>query len=287
MTLDNQTTKFFKHDSSILAYWQTIKYSAALSVEEELELVENAMRGDEDSKNKLVVGHQRFIFSVAKQYAKTVDEIIDYVNEGTMGMLMAIDSYDPTRGFRFITYASYYIRRQMNAYSNFTNNMLYSGNKCRFQNKLKQINKEYFNENGFYPSMNTIKEIFKEKYNINVKSISDLYTITFEDIDFNKDDESYDVNREKEFNDATYSVNDYEKNVESEYIHSLIMSSFEKLSKRERDVIQMFYGIGDYAEPMSSDDIAEKFNMTTSAINNIKLRAINKLKRVLTYKNVA
>lgn len=284
MNLDKETTKFFKHDNAIRAYWRSIKESPALSVDEELELVEKASNGDEEAKQKLTIGHQRFIFAVAKQYAKTQDEIIDYVNEGTIGMLSAIDSYDPTRGFRFITYASYYIRRQMNAYASFTNNLLYSGNKTRYQNKVKRINREYFIENGFYPSLETVKNIIKEKYDIEVKHISDLYTITFDDIEFEREDNSTDTGREKTFNNATYSVNSYEDDINKEYIHSVLFSSLDKLNEKEKDIIQMFFGIGKYNEPVCSDDIAIKYNITTSGANAIKQRALEKLKSVLTYK---
>jgi RNA polymerase primary sigma factor len=284
MNLDKETTKFFKHDNAIRAYWRSIKESPALSVDEELELVEKASNGDEEAKRKLTIGHQRFIFAVAKQYAKTQDEIIDYVNEGTIGMLSAIDSYDPTRGFRFITYASYYIRRQMNAYASFTNNLLYSGNKTRYQNKVKRINREYFIENGFYPSLETVKNIIKEKYNIEVKHISDLYTITFDDIEFEREDNSTDTGREKTFNNATYSVNSYEDDINKEYIHSVLFSSLDKLNEKEKDIIQMFFGIGKYNEPVCSDDIAIKYNITTSGANAIKQRALEKLKSVLIYK---
>ena len=284
MTLDNQTTKIFSHDKSILAYWQTIKSAPTPTVEEELELVNMAKNGDDEAKSKLIIGHQRFIFSVAKQYSKTVDEIIDYVNEGTIGLLDAIDDYDPTRGFRFITYASYFIRRQMNHYANFVNVTLYSGNKCRYQSKVKEINREYFNEFGFYPSLDTIKEIFNEKYGIAVKSVNDLYNVVVEDIDFSNEDDMTCSAREKEFNFATYSTNNYLDDEESEFMHNAIMSSLSILKPREQDIIQMFFGIGEYTEPSSSSTIAKKYNMTASAVNMIKQRALDKLKDVLTYK---
>jgi RNA polymerase sigma factor (sigma-70 family) len=196
----------------------------------------------------------------------------------------AIDDYDPTRGFRFITYASYFIRRQMNHYANFVNVTLYSGNKCRYQSKVKEINREYFNEFGFYPSLDTIKEIFNEKYGIAVKSVNDLYHVVVEDIDFSNEDDMTCSAREKEFNFATYSTNNYLDNEESEFMHNAIMSSLSILKPREQDIIQMFFGIGEYTEPSSSSTIAKKYNMTASAVNMIKQRALDKLKDVLTYK---
>lgn len=284
MTLENSQKKFFDNNKSILAYWQTIKSVPVPTVEEELVLVERAKNGDESARERLSVGNQRIIFSIAKQYAKTSNEIIDYVNEGTMGLLQAIDTYDSTRGFRFITYASYYIRRQMNLYATYGSQILYSGNKGRYQPKLKEIRQAYFNENGFYPSSNTICAIFKEKYNIDVKSVQDLYDIVVDDIVFENEDASTNTGREKEFNNATYSVNEYDTECDKDYLKSLISSSYTSLNKKEKDVIQMLFGVGSYSSPHTTDCIAEKYNVTVQCINAIKKKALEKMRKTLSYK---
>lgn len=284
MTLDNTTKKIFSSNKSILSYWQSIKNIPVPTVEEELVLIKNAQKGDDDARTKLIVGNQRFIFAVAKQYAKKADEIIDYVNEGTMGLLNAIDTYDPTRGFRFITYASYYIRREMHLYSNYDNQMLYSGNKGRYQTKLRKIKSEYYNKNGFYPSYETICDIFKEKYNIVVKSIHDLYDVVINDITFDSEDDFTNINREREFNNVTYSINDYDKETDKEYIHNIISSSLCSLNDKEKDVIQMLFGVGSYSSPHTTDCIAEKYNVTVQCVNAIKKKALEKMRKSLTYK---
>lgn len=289
MSLDvkNTQTKLFEYDKTILSFWQSIKNYPIPSAEEELELYYGAVKGDAEAKSKLIMGHQRFIFALAKQYAKTCDELIDYCNEGTIGLVKAIDMYDPTRGFRFITFASHYIRREMNLFMKYINAMVYSGNSAKYETKLKEINKEFFKENGFYPSFTEICEIFKEKYDMNVKNVSDLYDILIEDITFNVDENAADSNREKEFNNATVQGNLYEDEVEKEHLKTFINRGLAFLTERECDVIKMLFGIGEYTEPHSTDDVAYKYNLTTASINNIRLSALEKLRNVIPIKLVA
>ena len=289
MSLDvkNTQTKIFDYDDTILAYWQSIKNCPIPDVDEELELYKKTISGDNDAKSKLIMGHQRFIFAMAKQYAKTCDELIDYCNEGTIGLVKAIDMYDPSRGFRFLTFASYYIRREMNLYMRFINSMVYSGNRAKYESKLKEINKQFFKENGFYPSFTEICEIFKEKYDITVKNVGDLYDILIEDISFNADENAADNNREKEFNNATRYENLYEKDVEDEYLKDYVNKGLCFLSERERDVIKMLFGIDEYTEPYTTADVAYKLNITTASVNNIKNSALEKLRRVMSVKLVA
>lgn len=277
-------TKLFDYDKNTLLYWQSIKNYPVPSPEEEEQLFKMVLDGDEEAKNKLIMGHQRIIFSMAKQYAKSNSEIIDYVNEGTIGLMKAIDTYDITRGFRFITYAMYYIKREMNAYYNNTNHMVYSSNVHKYQVKLRLLKKQFCEENGYEPTPEEIIRLFKEKYDITIKNSCDLYSIIVNDIVFDDEDEINSTSREIEFNKASCSYNDYETESNNDFIKYVLNKSLTNLKERERDIIEMFFGVGKYDTAFSIDDIAEKYNTSTTNIGAIKRNTLLKLKDILPNK---
>lgn len=283
LNITNHSLKMLKQDETILAYMRSIKNYDVPSPQEELELVKNAQSGDIDSQNRLIMGHQRFVYALAKQYAKTEHEVIDYVNEGNIGLATAIETYNSTLGFRFITYASHYIRRSMNYYMRSIDKIVYGCTAQKYLPKVKRIKSEYFSKYGYYPTISTIKEIFHEKYGIKVKNYKDLFDIEINGIEY--DDESeHGKKAENEFNDYSASYNDYETNVEKDYLKSVVISGISQLSEKEADVISMLFGIGKYNEPLFIDDVAEKYKLTVAAANMLKKKILEKLKRKISYK---
>ena len=101
LNLSNFHTKIFAHSNN--QFLQDIKKFDVPTPEEELALFELAKNGDKEAKDKLFMGHQRFIYALAKRYSKNETEVLDYVNEGNIGLSIAFDKYNPTVGVRFIT----------------------------------------------------------------------------------------------------------------------------------------------------------------------------------------
>lgn len=281
MTLNvaNFGTKLIERTNVNSAYLRSIRDYNVPTTEEELVLCRLAKNGDENAKNQLVMGHQRLIYSFAKQYAKDSTEIIDYVNEGTIGLIKAIDTYDESKGFKFITYASYYIRREMRYFMNSTNVMVERSNFFKLDAKLKQIKHDFYNDNGYYPSVETIINLFKTRFNIDVKDRSDVFDVIINSTSVNKDEDNYNSEVETLFNSKTYYSNEYEDVINKDYIKNRVLTLVNTLSERDADIIKMLYGIGEYDREYSISDIAEKHNLNKASIGIIKNKALIKMSR--------
>lgn len=287
MRFDKTYTKFFERDFFITTYLNNIAQYTPPTPERENQLVKDVQNGNEEALSELVMGHQRIIFAMAKKYAKNKSELIDYVNEGTIGLITAIEKYDETHGVRFITYASHYIRRQMNEYLTFNRDQVDITNRRRFGGKLKQIKRECFNQTGVLPSNEEIITLFKERYNINIKNIADIYDVKMHTINIDKDDDNFDSDVDDRFNNATSQSNDYNNTIEDDHIKYIITNALTKLNEKDADIIKMSYGIGEYDREYSIEDIAYKYNISSSAMRTRKMKIIDKLKKFLITKNVA
>lgn len=283
LDITNVSTKIFSKRN--LQFLQDIKRFPVPSVDEELLLFEMAKNGDNEAKNKLFMGHQRFIYSLAKQFSCDGEDVLDYVNEGNIGMSIAFTKYDPSVGVRFITYASNYIRREMNAYYLKTNNIIQQTNKQKFRAKIKKIKESYFNEYGFYPSVDEIVLQLKEKYDINVKDKSDVYEVFINSININKDDEHYNSDIAHSFDKKTLSYNSYEKDMDAENIKYFIDEVLKTVKKRDADIIKLSFGI-DCDRECSTEEIADKYNITTANVNNIKNKVLKHIKENFVYREV-
>ena len=284
LNIKNLETKFFANRST--QFLQDIKNFKVPSPEEEILLFEKAKNGDKLAKDKLFMGHQRFIYALAKQYSTNGDEILDYVNEGNVGMSIAFDNFDPSVGVKFITYASHYIRREMNRFLNNTNVIVRQTNNAKFKSKVREIKNDFFKKNGFYPNSNEIIFTLKEKYGFNVKNEQDIYDIEFNSINIDKDDNNYNSDAECSYNMKTSSFNDYEKEIEKESIKNQIENILSLLNERDADIIKMTFGIG-YSRQYTFEEIAEKHNLKESSINILKGKILEKLRNKCIYNNVA
>lgn len=283
LDITNVSTKIFSKRN--LQFLQDIKRFPVPSVDEELLLFEMAKNGDNEAKNKLFMGHQRFIYSLAKQFSYDGEDVLDYVNEGNIGMSIAFTKYDPSVGVRFITYASNYIRREMNAYYLKTNNIIQQTNKQKFRAKIKNIKATYFNEYGFYPSVDEIVCQLKEKYGINVKDKSDVYEVFINSININKDDENYNSDIAHSFDKKTLSYNSYEQDIDIEDIKHFIDEALKTVKKRDADIIKLSFGIGCDRE-CSTEEIADRYNITRANVNNIKNKVLKHIKENFILRDV-
>ena len=283
LNIKNLETKIFSTRN--LQFLQDIKNYKVPTVDEELLLFELAKGGDESAKNTLFMGHQRFIYSLAKQYSKNGENVLDYVNEGNIGMSIAFNSYNPTIGVRFITYASNYIRREMNAYLNKTNNIVQQTNKQKFKSKVKKIKESYFKNYGVYPTVDEIITQLHDDYNISVKERSDIYDLCVNSINIDKDDDNYNSDVMSNYNKFTSSYNTYEDTINSDDNKYFINEILKSVKTRDANIVKLLFGI-DCDRQYSADEVADKYDITTANVNNIKNKVIEQLKNKYTYRMV-
>lgn len=279
--------KYFVNSTSTNQYLNDIRRYTKMTPEEEEALFTRYINGDASAKKEIFLRNQRFIYSLAKRYAKTEDEVMDYVGEGNIGLNEAIDKYEPNKGFKFMTYAVWYIRRSMNYYLTDTKNMINRTNNLKIAKKIDKFKQKFYTSEGRYPDENEIMEHLKNAYNIEIKNISDVYDVSISSISegASSDDDEYTVEKESIFTERTSADNEYEKNVQNDYAKSIIMKLLQNVSISEMKILSMRYGLDGKGE-MNVEDIAEEMGLSISNINSLIDNATKKMKKYAIEKRV-
>lgn len=267
--------------AEIDTYIKSFKQHELLTKEEEMkcfDMYKNGTPAERDrAVERLIMANQRFVFSLAKKYAKgNSDKILDYVNEGNIGIMNAIEKFEPERGYKFITCAVWYIRQQMTAYSLTTDLFLRKTNNAKIGNNVLKFKKEFWNTYHREPTCDEILEDL-DKRGIKIKNKFDVEDLVKSSIDstLNDDNMTFETNPVYVQNSAT--ENDFETEIDKDYERQMTESLLSNLDDRSRNIIMQIYGIGHEA-PVDIEVIAENLNLTPTRVNQIKNGAIKKLK---------
>lgn len=272
-----------RQDASLGLYFKDVSKLSLLSPEEEIELTKRVKEGDEKAIKKLIESNLRFVISVAKQYQGKGLPLIDLIQEGNCGLIQSARLFDPDKGFRFISYAVWWIRQSiMKAISEQCRTIRVPMNQIVCINKINKAAEKFEQLNGRKPSTEELeKETNIEASKIGNTVISAKRTVSLE-IPLEGEETSYllDIIPDKESvsADSITTKSDITNSIE------LVLS---KLPYRDRDILRMSFGIG--MQPMPNDEIANRFGIGTervrqiqhSAINFIRKNYINDLKELL------
>ena len=270
MLIGNNKYKYFNGNRCLSLFLTDIRRIPLATLDEEEELVVSFKEGDQRAKDRLIEANLRFIYSVAKVYARNEDEVLDYVNEGVVGLETALDRFDLTKGYKFLTYGVWYIRRQMNTFlltrrQTITN----SAPVAHVQKKMDLVKQKNYAETGRLLSDKEALAIVKESFDVKVKDERVLSTISMSSIDEPLSDD-YTVSESDRFTEKTSSENGYNDRVEKEYQEQLINYYLSHLSEKERDIVKMRYGIGPYAgREISKSEISVKHNIDPDRVDRI------------------
>lgn len=266
---------------SLDKYLQDICSEELLTPEEEVQLAQRIKAGDQAALEKLTKSNLRFVVSVAKQYQNQGLSLPDLINEGNVGLIKAAKRFDETRGFKFISYAVWWIRQSiLQAIAENSRIVRLPSNQLGALNKLKKEISRLEQELERPPSEEELSELLdipqdkiKTILGISGRHISiDAPLATDEDVNFvdvlpNEDIPSTD--------DALMQ----------ESLRMEIERSLATLTNCERDVIKMYYGIG-FSHALSLDEIAMKFNLTRERVRQIKEKGLKRLKTSSKSKNL-
>ena len=259
-TLSNTNVKFMEGAPNLKSYMAFLRKNDTISQEKEKELFRRYRTlGDEKARDEIFYHNQRFIYSNAKIYARNSDEVLDYVNEGNIGMDEAFKKFDPSRGLKFITFAVWYIRRNMNYYLINTRDMICKTNSMKLFKKTDKIMQRFYNEHGYDPTLEDVKEILENEYNIIINDISDLYDLNITSAN-SEIDEGSTFEDSEEFNDKTASENEYNSNVEKEYNKAVVRSLLKLVDTEHQEKIKKLYGI-DYDHAYTMSELAKEYGM--------------------------
>ena len=280
--MKQKTAIITKQTPEIEAYLRSIRKYQPLSQEEENEVFKMYHSNDPDAKKKaidtLVKANQRFIFSLAKDYAKGDEtKVLDYVNEGSIGIINAIDKFDQTRGFKFISFAVWYIRQAMTNYAQTTDLFLRKSNNAKIGNNILKIRTAFFQENHREPTTDEIKEALAKK-GIKIKENKDLEDVIRNSLDSVWGDESTFENNPRYIQHSAIQ-NEYEKEMDDEDNKSVVGKLLQTLDERSQLVIKQLFGIG-YESPVDIEVVAENLGLTPTRVGQIKNAALKKLTSV-------
>ncbi len=261
-----------RESASLDKYLQEISKEEMVSAEEEVELAQLIRKGDKKALERLTRANLRFVVSVAKQYQNQGLSLPDLINEGNLGLLKAAERFDETRGFKFISYAVWWIRQSiLQAISEQSRIVRLPLNQVGSVNKINREISKFEQENERRPSVHEIadnidlpQEKIDDAMNISGRHLSvdapfsDAEDGSLLDVLINEDIPPTDVS------------------LVSESLKSEIQSALSVLNERERNVIEASYGLG--MQELTLEEIGEKYGLSRERVRQIKEKAIRKLR---------
>jgi len=262
-----------RETASLDKYLQEIGKVDLITADMEVELAQRIKAGDQIALEKLTKANLRFVVSVAKQYQNQGLTLPDLINEGNLGLIKAAKRFDETRGFKFISYAVWWIRQSiLQALAEQSRIVRLPLNKIGSINKINKTFARLEQENERPPSA---EEIAKE-LDMTVTDVKESMKNSGRHVSMDapliegEDSNLYDVLNSGE------SPNP-DKSLLHESLKVEILRALETLTPREADVVKLYFGLGD-AHPMTLEEIGETFDLTRERVRQIKEKAILRLK---------
>lgn len=262
-----------RETASLDKYLQDIGREELITAEEEVELARRIKGGDEKALDKLVKANLRFVVSVAKQYQNQGLSLPDLINEGNLGLIKAAQRFDETRGFKFISYAVWWIRQSiLQALAEQSRLVRLPLNQVGSLNKIKKATSRLEQEFERPPSVEEIAQ----KLDIPEHKLDKALRITTRYVSM---DAPIAEDEDTKFLDVFMSDDTprTDTNLMRESLNKEIQRSLSTLTEKERDVINLYYGIG-MNHGLTLDEIGAKFNLTRERVRQIKEKAIRRLK---------
>jgi RNA polymerase primary sigma factor len=262
-----------RETASLDKYLQEIGKVDLITADEEVELAQRIKAGDQRALEKLTKANLRFVVSVAKQYQNQGLTLPDLINEGNLGLIKAAQRFDETRGFKFISYAVWWIRQSiLQALAEQSRIVRLPLNKIGSINKINKMYALLEQSNERPPSA---EEIAKE-LDMTVNDVKESMKNSGRHLSMDaplvegEDSNLYDVLRSGE-----------SPNPDRELIHESLQTEIERaletLTPREADVVRLYFGLSDQ-HPMTLEEIGETFDLTRERVRQIKEKAIRRLK---------
>ena len=261
-----------RESASLDKYLQEIGKEELISVEEEVELAQRIKKGDRTALEKMTRANLRFVVSVAKQYQNQGLSLPDLINEGNLGLIKAAEKFDETRGFKFISYAVWWIRQSiLQALAEQSRIVRLPLNQVGSLNKINKAFSRFEQQYERAPSTDELAEALElpnEKVKDTLK-VSGRHVSVDAPFVEGEDNSLLDV-----------LPNNDSPNADTGLIHESLNREIERalatLTERERDIIKFFFGIG--VQEMTLEEIGEKFGLTRERVRQIKEKAIRRLR---------
>ncbi|HPE57743.1 MAG TPA: RNA polymerase sigma factor RpoD/SigA [Bacteroidales bacterium] len=264
-----------------LVYFREIRKYNLLSTDEEVQLINRIREGDTDARNLLITSNLKFVISIAKKYQYVGFTFNDLISEGNFGLFDAIERFDATKGFKFITYAVWWIRQSIvrSILENHKTIRVPAGQYWK-NNTIMKLNNNFEQENYRTPTVSeTAKIMNMEEFEINSITISNADSISLETaIDLDNDSHLIDV-----------LVNDETPSPDQELLHESLVNEINKslnlLPEKEAKVIELYFGLNGNDEH-SIFSISKKLYLSEERVGQLKDNALKRLRVLPVHSNL-
>jgi len=261
-----------RESASLDKYLQEIGKEELISVEKEVELAQRIKKGDRLALEKLTRANLRFVVSVAKQYQNQGLSLPDLINEGNLGLIKAAEKFDETRGFKFISYAVWWIRQSiLQALAEQSRIVRLPLNQVGSLNKINKAFSKFEQENERKPTSDELAKAL----DLPAEKVADTMRVSGRHVSVDAPFVSGEEN----------SLLDVLENTDSPHTDSILINeslsreierTLATLTERERDIIRYFFGIG--CPEKTLEEIGEEFGLTRERVRQIKEKAVRRLR---------
>ena len=261
-----------RNSQSLEKYLQEIGKEDLVSTDEEVELAQRIRQGDQKALDKLTRANLRFVVSVAKQYQNQGLSLPDLIDEGNLGLIKAAKKFDETRGFKFISYAVWWIRQSiLQALADQSREIRLPLNQVGLNNRISKEISKFEQENQRRPSAEELAQRLDMPLEKVTSALKAFYrTVSVDEPVADGDDKCMAdtlANDDVPSTDATLTQESLSKEVDR---------ALNQLQGKEREILRLCFGIG--CIEMTLEEIGDKFNLTRERVRQIKEKAIRKLK---------
>lgn len=256
-------------------YFHDISAYDLLNKEDETTLILKAKSGDSEAKEKVVMSNLRLVAKIALHYCKSGIYYLDLIQEGTIGLITAIDKFDVNKGYKFSTYATWWIKKEIIDALKKKVNMIKIPNYIYLMNKKIQIfEEEYLNKEGKKPNIDQIAKALEvcETDVVRVKKAVDMNLTNLKYGEIKEDEDSIEIKDYSTINEIDSAINELQQ-------RNRVSTLLNKLNLREKRIIEMYYGLSEEGK-YTFKEIGRELNISAERVRVLKERALGKLRYV-------
>lgn len=279
-TIDMKQLKIYnkitaRDSQSINSYLKEISKIPLLDEQEELELARRSRKGDEQAIHALVKGNLRFVVSVAKQYQNQGLPLNDLINEGNIGLIRAVSKFDETKGFKFISYAVWWIRQSiLQALTQQAKIIRMPMNKIMEYNRIRNTKSDFMQEHERLPTLDELAELVELKK-------EDILTIQAGYKNHISTDQNLQDHDDMTLLDTLHddSIPKPDTRLDSLSRKTLINKALNSLSEKENLILIHYFGLNELGQRYNLEEIAKRLSMTRERVRQLKNAALNKIRQ--------
>ncbi|MCS6937324.1 MAG: sigma-70 family RNA polymerase sigma factor [Candidatus Bipolaricaulota bacterium] len=271
--LEEEAEPFEESYDPVKLYLQEIGKVSLLTREQEIELARRVSLGEKEARDALITANLRLVVSIAKKYMGRGLSFLDLIQEGNLGLMRAVEKFDPSKGFKFSTYATWWIRQAITrAIADQARTIRVPVHMMESVRELQRIKKEHLHEYGASPDLQMLSQELglSEKQIKQVENLSQYTTSLERPVGEDEEDSLGDFIEDKNAPSPTKET--YKMFMNEELEHAL-----NQLNEREREILKLRYGLED-GHPRTLKDVAKVFNITRERVRQIEIKALEKLK---------